>query len=341
VISFSGHGRYPNGVRQYRVPGASVRLRRLMLAWLFWRIRPNLVHVHWAYFAADVASVCRVPILVTAWGSDIYRRAEQSVRVVEQLRLGLRAAHAITCDSRDLAREIGEFSGVPPSQISVIQWGVDTEAFHHVTDNAFARELGIEGRQVIFSARNFLPIYNQETIVAAFARVRSQCPQVVLLMKNYGGSSDYVKKILNQVASLGLADAVRVVETVPHERMAELYSLSAVTVSVPLSDATPMALFEAMACGSVPVFSDLPSLREWVDKGENGYLVSIHDDARLAECILLVLRDPVGAAKMAARNRLLIEAEASQSANMMRMEGICRALIGESSEFASSARRDR
>ena len=52
--------------------------------------------------------------------------------------------------------------------------------------------------------------------------------------------------------------------------IADLYRLGAVVVSVPSSDGTPQLVLEAMACGAVPVLSDLPSLHVWVAQGVQG-----------------------------------------------------------------------
>jgi len=43
-------------------------------------------------------------------------------------------------------------------------------------------------------------------------------------------------------------------------------------VSVPESDATSISLLEAMAFGCVPVVSDLPANREWIQNGVNGII---------------------------------------------------------------------
>ena len=329
----SGEGRYPAGVRQHCL-GLARRgpfWKSLKLGWLLHRIRPDVLHVHWAHFATLVSRVWRGPLIVTAWGSDIYRRGLESPRVQGALREALRSAYVVTCDSADLAREIVDLADVETARVEVVQWGIDTNSFRRQEAPAFARELGMEGRPVVFSARNFLPLYNQETVVEAFAQVRAEFPEAMLLMKDYNGDVEYKRRVMDQIAALRLEDAVRVVETVPHERMAELYSMANVTVSVPSSDATPMALFEAMACGSVPIFSDLPSLREWVVDGENGYLVPAHDVACLTERILSVLRDRHSAAAVAARNRQFVELKASQAANMHHMERICRRVTAGSS----------
>ena len=75
VISMSGPGDYPKGVSQYLLGLAQrgPRWKVLKLRYLLWKIKPDVVHVHWAHFANLLAKAWSGPLVVTAWGSDILR----------------------------------------------------------------------------------------------------------------------------------------------------------------------------------------------------------------------------------------------------------------------------
>ncbi len=329
VISFSGLGHYPTGVKQYRLGLRSrgPRWRALKLRFLLSRIRPNIVHVHWAHFAYVVRRAWAGPLMVTVWGSELYQPEKFSDQEWAQLLEALQHADLVTCDSEDLASRIRRECGVKARNVSVIQWGVDTDLFTPAKGQSLlAQELSAVGRPVILSARNFTPVYNQETVVAAFAKVVAQLPTALLMMKRYGGDPEYFLKIRSQIESLGLSSSVRIVDTVSYERMPDLYRMARVTVSVPRSDATPMALLEAMACGSAPIVSDLPSLREWIVDGSNGFLVTPEDISQLSACMERLLTDSTLAAEFARKNLEIVRARASQAANMERMEAYYREL---------------
>jgi glycosyltransferase involved in cell wall biosynthesis len=330
LISFSGRGNYPEGVRQYTL-GLRRRgmfWKKLRIAYLLWRIKPDIVHVHWAHFASYVGAGWKGPVVVTAWGSDIYRSGNFSDHDWKRLVAKLRAAAAVTCDSNDQANAIRALTGRTDG-VSVIQWGIDTEVFRPGSPSApFAEVPSEPDRPVVLSIRNFVPLYNLETIVDAFALVLQEVPRAFLLMKKYNSEAGYVDAIRARIERLGIGHATGIVEQVPYERMPDMYRTAAVTVSVPTSDGTPMSLLEAMACGSVPIFSDLPSLREWVADGVNGYLVPPTDARLLADRILKVLSDPAHARAIAARNRELVCARASQAVHMGRMESLYEALAG-------------
>ena len=133
VISVSGLGRYPDGVRQFRMGlrGRGPRWIKLRLRHLLWRIRPDVVHVHWAHFAVAVRSVWRGPLVVTAWGSDVYRSETFSAEEWRALGETLRAAELVTCDSADLAQTIHTSLGVQTERVAVVQWGASKSLFAH------------------------------------------------------------------------------------------------------------------------------------------------------------------------------------------------------------------
>jgi len=285
---------------------------------MFWRLRPDLVHVHWAHFAAGAGAVWHGPLIVTAWGSDIYRRDQFDDHTWQTTGRALARADLVTCDSEDLAANIRRTFGIPPTQVEVIQWGVDTDLF--TPDGPDLRtELGLTGREVILSARNFTPLYNQETVVEAFAALRQKRPNAFLLMKNFRGDAQYVQRIDELIRSHGLGADVRILESVPYEEMPALYRTADVTVSIPWSDAAPMALFEAMACGSAVVVGNLPSLREWVTQGKTGMIVNGEDAAEVATAIEHLLQASAVRNELREAARSLVVRNASQHVHMAHM----------------------
>ena len=324
VFSLSGRGTYPPGVRQVVLgsQGIPYRLQHWLLRWFGWRYRLDILHVHWAHFATmALRARWRGPLVVTAWGSDIYQRDRFSDEEWSKLGDALRRAELVTCDSEDLAVRLrGEFS-LMASQVVVVQWGVDTEMFRATNQpSQLLEEIGFVGHPIVLSPRAFTPIYNLETIVSAFGRVRAVLPEARLLMKRQSGGSEYASQIEALLDETGLRPFTHIIEELPYERMPEIYRCADVTVSVPHSDALPMSVLEAMAAGSVPVVSDLPSLRECVEDGRNGFLVPATDIDALASRMLTLLRDRTLRGQMAERNRFMVEQRYSQRMWMQRMQ---------------------
>jgi len=330
VVSFTGLGRFSAEVRTHRIglQNQGMRWQVLMLRFLLWRIQPQIVHVHWAGFASAVLSVWQGPTVITAWGSDIYRVNERPASDRLALQQSLRRADVITCDSDDLASAITDLAGGLRRPVDVVQWGVDTEVFSPGPPaHPIGRQLAALGGTVIFSARNFTPLYNQDIVVRAFALVRREIPDAVLVMKFHNGLLEERDRIWALARELDVAHAVTIIDSVPYEQMVDFYRVAAVTVSIPTSDATPMALLEAMACGSVPVFSDLPSLREWIVDGENGFLVPPTDAVLLAQRLVDLFRSPELRSAFAHRNRAMVAERGSEAASAAAMQTIYRELV--------------
>jgi len=328
VLSVSGKGTYPPSVRQYVLKLARRRpvIADAELRLLLWRLQPDLVHVHWAHFAVPTVRAWSGPLAVTAWGSDIYRRDHFSRAQWSAMAVALQRASFVTCDSEHLARELMRECQLPERVVKIIQWGVNTEDFAPGPSRLTAR-LGLSGRLVVLSPRNFTPLYNQDAVVDAFALARSRVSSAFLLMKSYGGDKSYKQSIAERIDRLGLNEHCTVLETLPYAEMPDLYRAARVSVSIPSSDATPVSLLEAMACGSLPLASDLPSLREWIVDGENGYLVPLGDVPAVARAMVEGLTDEQFYVRATARNRNLVLERASQSLHMSHCEELYRQAV--------------
>ena len=91
-------------------------------------------------------------------------------------------------------------------------------------------------------------------------------------------------------------------------------------VSTSKSDSTSVSLLEAMACGTVPVVTDLPANREWIRDGENGRIVRGDDAASLAGAVIEVLENPSFRVAARAINLLVINERGLWKKNMRCVE---------------------
>jgi glycosyltransferase involved in cell wall biosynthesis len=145
-------------------------------------------------------------------------------------------------------------------------------------------------------------------------------------MKYHRGEPDYLARIEAQIDELGLREHVRIVHSLDYDAMPALYRSADVMVSIPPSDATPMALFEAMAAGVPCVVCDIAPLREWVRHGDTGYLVDPLDPVAVATCLERALDAGDQGHALRTRARELAVDRASQSAHMGTMQGLYFAL---------------
>jgi len=312
-----------------RMRHRGIRLQALELKLHHVMSRADLVHVHWAGFAGLPFRAGIEPYVVTAWGSDIYRIDGFDAYERELTLEGLRHAALITVDSRDLKRATAAL-GIDEDKIEVIQWGVDTSLFRPDLPTGDLRaELGLDSDTVIYSPRDFMKVYNVDVVFAAFRNVLEMHPDALLIQKYYNPDRAVMENFLARAEEMGIKDRLRLVGKIEYSRLPWIYNCADVVVSVPSSDGTPMAVLEAMACGKVPIVSDLPSLREWIEDGVNGHIVPVRDPGALTGKILEVLADRSRSRSMGASNLPIIHARADQGEQMKRMERMCQDLIGE------------
>lgn len=108
---------------------------------------------------------------------------------------------------------------------------------------------------------------NLDKIVKAMSRVISKVKNVFFIFIWHGHDTDKENELTTLATKLGVQKIIRIIGFVNHDMVALYHKASDVMVSVLQYNFGPVALQEAMACGDVPVISDLPSVREWITDG--------------------------------------------------------------------------
>ena len=316
--------------RFFNLPGLRWLVWALCLRVLIRRWKPDILHAHRVSAAGWLAAASGFhPQVVTPWGSDLYVHPLRSTLAAWLARFCLRRADLVTADSKDLLLAAQRY-GAAPARCALVQWGVDARVFRPAPASQVDRAAyQISGSPVIFSPRACKPLYNLDQIVAAFPAVRARYPQAQLILRAFEPDPAYRAALEVQVERLGLADAMRWIGQIePWEKIAALFQLSDLAVSVPSSDGTPGSVLEAMACGVPVIASDLPSLREWITPGENGLLFDSNDPRSIAESVIAALENKNLRDKAAGLNQEIISARAEYGQNMSKAEEFYRSVTG-------------
>ena len=310
------------GVPTTLAPAALRRDPRGALAHVRWirrlchDIRPAVVHAHWLCGYAAFAAIARAtPLVAMAWGSDVF--GADGVRTLAN-RVALRGADVAMADSQALVDRLIALGAARDSTV-LVNWGVDLATFAPVNgaQPAVRAELDLGPGPVILSPRSLTPLYNTDTILAAFALVTRAHPETQLVLKHMG---------IDHPALPGVADArVHIVGHVPHERMARYYQAADVCVSIPSSDSSPRSVWEAMACGCPVVVSDLPWVHELIAAERDALVVPV-DATAVAGALARVIADRQLAHQLAERGRALAEAHRDRATEMDRLARVYRSL---------------
>lgn len=280
------------------------------------RIAPDLVHGHYVTSNGFWAAACGIrPLVLTAWGSDLLVTPHESRAKRALTGWVLRRADLLTGDSHDLLAAMRAYR--PRARCEEVLGGADVERF-------CPPEQPRDSAQLHFvSLRAWEPNYNIDVIVEAFAQVQAARPEAALWLLG-GGSLEAALRA--QVQALGLADRVTLLGRQDDAGMVRAMQRGQVSISVPTSDATSVALLESLACGMAVVASDLPANRQWVDAA-GGALVPARDAPALARALLALASDRTRLDAMGRRNREIAVERASRRAQMDRMAALYRELL--------------
>ena len=274
-------------------------------------LAPDIVHAHYVTSYGYLGARCaaRHPLVLTAWGTDLLVTPQKSPWMRWLTRWTLNQADLITGDSASLLATAAALA--PRCTSEEILWGVDLERFSPAPWSSKP------GTQLV-SLRAWEDNYNIGTILDAFARLRSRLPGLDLRLHLLGGGS-LEAALRRQVTSAALEDAVELHGRLDDAGMARVMKACKVSISVPSSDATSVALLESMACGLAVVASRLQANEHWL---EPQWLVPSGDAQALADTLETLVTDDATAQSAGAHNAARIARNGDRAVQMDRMDAL-------------------
>ncbi len=305
--------RLAHGAR-YRLAGLRGVLRR---------VDPDVFHAHFVVEHGFYGALAGVhPLIVTAWGSDVLVEPRRDAISRLIARWTIARADLVTSNNAYMARRIGTL-GALPAKVEVITLGAERYDLDRAADSVNRRAPDASRAPVVISTRAHEPLYNIADIIDAHAIVSRDLPDVRLVVAHAGSQTEALLRRATaagaQVAFTGFLDRADFRDALAD---AEIF------VSVPSSDATSVALLQAMAAGAFPIVGNLPSQRELITEGVNGFLVPMHRPDALAERITRALGDPTLRRTAAEINRRIVKERGLNETQMAKMEALYYRLAG-------------
>jgi glycosyltransferase involved in cell wall biosynthesis len=109
---------------------------------------------------------------------------------------------------------------------------------------------------------------------------------VNLLLAGDGGERESLEKL---ASSLRLQERVTFLGQKNREELRELYNLADIYAQISYSEGLPRALIEAMACGCIPIVTNVGSMAKVVSNGFNGFVINPGDLEEFVERVNEVL----------------------------------------------------
>jgi glycosyltransferase involved in cell wall biosynthesis len=174
----------------------------------------------------------------------------------------------------------------------------------------------------IVCTRNHMPVYDIPTLLEALAALAAQG---VAFRASLAGGGNLLEAHRRRAEELGLEGRVKLLGLLPHEDLPALLRRADLYVSPALSDGTSAALLEALATGLVPVVSDVPANRGWLEPGSSGLLFPPGDAAALAAALARALGDGELRARARREGPLRVAERGDLEVNMRRLAALLEA----------------
>jgi glycosyltransferase involved in cell wall biosynthesis len=205
-------------------------------------------------------------------------------------------------------------------KIRVMPRGVDTSSYvYKPEDKRWDRIIAVV-------TRSLAPDYRHEVILKALKILKDKNIPIEVYMI---GDGPLRKNLENMSMQLELQDIVHWEGRIPNEELSAYLKKANMYISMPISEGVSASLLEAMAAGCFPIVTDLPSNREFITHGENGYLVEVDNAAALAVYIQKAWEHK-GLMKHAfEENREEVEHHASYQKNLPEFVNMYRGLIAD------------
>jgi glycosyltransferase involved in cell wall biosynthesis len=186
-------------------------------------------------------------------------------------RRGLRVADGFLFAARGLADEWVTRGGIPPDRplFEIMEGSTDFEVRDRPSTR---RRTGLVGSPVFLWVGRLDANKDPLTVLDGFATILDELPRARLYMA-YGANSPLLPRVEATIAgSEGLRRAVRLLGTVPHRDLEAVYNSADYFLLGSRHEGSGFALAEAMACGVVPIVTDIPSFRVMTARGATGAL---------------------------------------------------------------------
>jgi glycosyltransferase involved in cell wall biosynthesis len=221
----------------------------------------------------------------------------RQVRVLRRwwMRSGLRAARAClvaTPPQIDLFRT----TGIVPPQVRLY------DVLEGSTTLRAAARRQSRGRPALLWVGRLNDNKDPLTVLDGFARFAAQQPGATLTYVYQDGDLEPQLRAAIQ-GNHRLCEAVVLRGAVAHARLADEYAAADFFVLGSHHESTGYAVLEALACGAVPVVTDIPSYRWMTDSGSIGALWTPGDARSLCAALQRAIAQPIESQRAACRRR--------------------------------------
>lgn len=260
--------------------------------WSMFRIikknKIQIVHIIDMAFAiyGITLSLLGIRVVLENNGSDVIL-APNIPRVRKEYKWAYKLCKGVVQDSY-VAQQAGIQLGAPKENNKIIELGIDTTIFNpNVERGVFRKKYDIPfDANVIFSPRTLRPLCNIDEIIDTIKPTVEKYPNTYYVFCSQMRNIAYE----NRIKEVGMTNHVIYLGYIDNEKeMPYIYRDSNIVISIPNSDSSPRSVYEAIACGSNVIVSDLPWIGNKFKHNKELFIVKLHDKEVLQKQIFDIL----------------------------------------------------
>lgn len=296
-------------------------------------ISPDIIHVHSADYGKFLLFLRNYPTILSVWGSDVLMPAKKSLLKKILLKLVLKRADVITTTAVFMGPYIHEHFNVSLDKIVRIPWGVDLSIFnrnYHDESKKLRRDLGIsEDSFVLISNRHINPLYQTEKIIEASRLILDSRPNTYFVLVKGYGTPFYENEMKELAKKLGVnKNMIFVSKILAPKEMAVYLNMADAFISIPKTDQFGTSVVEGMACGLVPIVSDINVYEQYLNK-DNSIIVNPEDVEDIATKINYLIHNTVFKNKASSLNKKIVEKYEDWNKNSKKMKDLYAYLLSK------------
>ncbi len=289
------------------------------------RSRPDLIHFHSVNLHWNLLLLFRLlgpgapPVVLHYHGG--YPAVNPLARAAQRANFGRSARQLFSTPAH--ARPFME-AGILDGPRTVVELMETSSAFSPISKAEARRQTGMEGDPVFLWAGRLHPIKDPLTAVRGFERILQQWPGARLYLHYL--TAEMLPEIQAYTAALpALAGRTHFRGRAPYAAMEAIYNSADFLLQASHREFSGCAVLEAMACGAIPLVTDIPSFRAMTDGGRYGLLFPVGDFEALARSALALDRSRLPAYSAEVRSHF--ERRLSFQAMAGRLEEVYRTVL--------------
>lgn len=228
-------------------------------------INPDIINAHYISSHGLLIALIKLwprlkfKFVASAWGTDVLVFPFQNKVFYQIMKFVLLKADFITSDSGYMSQVI---KSIKDKEVMTFTFGLDK-----LPEFDFTKK----DENLYFSNRMLAPNYNIDRVIKAFKKIYDVQSEAKLVISHQGSEKEKLEELVKEYH---LESAISFVGYLSEDEQKDIYQRASWYFSLPSSDSTSVSLLEAMAYGCIPILSDIPANREWIQHQQNGILIS-------------------------------------------------------------------